>query len=46
MQKYGEEKVMSAELDNKPHKMRKIMLFLNPTANKRFAALVSWIKVS
>ena len=34
-QKYGEERVQSPERDGRPHKMRKVTVFLNPTANRR-----------
>lgn len=35
LQRYGEERVEAAREDGQPRKMRKVMVFLNPTANKR-----------
>ena len=34
-QRYGEERVVIAERDGKPGRARKVMVFLNPSANKR-----------
>ena len=35
LQKYGEERVGPVERDGKPGSAKKVMVFLNPTANKR-----------